>query len=263
MNRKLAFSRLLAVMFCLALAGQVAAQTSQVAVGVLAGNVFKYKVTYFWNSTNPSDPVPSNWAEANTTEYYQATVKEVTGTTVVLQTVQHFLNGTDLTKDNELIDVSMGAGGSLLVYAANLVEGSYLYPAATYLPWIINATVSRPYGSGVRETNWITVKMTDVESYVYRFTSLYFDKATGVLVDAYFEDVFSDMPAQTFSRTIVITESSMWTVGGSPSDGNGDGGGQTGGLPMEWIYGIIIAAVIVAVVAAVLVLRKRGKKKIR
>jgi len=83
------------------------------------------------------------------------------------------------------------------------------------------------------------------------------------LVDAYFEDVFSDMPAQTFSRTIVITESSMWTVGGSPSDGNGDGGGQTGGLPMEWIYGIIIAAVIVAVVAAVLVLRKRGKKKIR
>ena len=259
MNRKLALPKLLAIMLCLALAGQVAAQTAQVTVGVSPGNVFRYKVTYFWDSTNPSDPLPSNWAEANTTEYYQATVKEVTGTTVVLQTGQHFLNGTDITNDDELIDVSMGAGGSLLVYAANLVKGSYLYPAATSSPWIINDTVSRSYGSGVRETNWITARRTDLEGYVYSFTSTYFDKVTGVLVDAYFEDVFSSMPNQKFSRTVVITESSLWTVGGSPSDGNG-GGGQTGGLPMELVYGIIVVVVVVAVVAAVLLVRKRGKK---
>ena len=259
MNRKLALPKLLAVMFCLALAGQVAAQTAQVTVGVSPGNVFRYKVTYFWDSTNQSDPFPSNWAEANTTEYYQATVKEVTGTTVVLQTVTHFLNGTDITTDNELIEVSMGAMLLPLIYASNLVKGSYLYPAATSLPWVINDTVSRPYGSGVRETNWITVKMTGLEDYVYRFTSMYFDKASGVLVDAHFEDVFSSMPNQKFSRTITITESSLWTVGGSPSDGNG-GGGQTGGLPMELVYGIIVVVVVVAVVAAVLLVRKRGKK---
>jgi len=264
MNRKLAISKLLVALLCLAFVGQVLAQTAQVAPGVSPGNVFKYKVTYFWNSTNSADVVPANWVEANTTEYYQATIKEVTGSTVTLTTVQHFLNGTDVPKD-ELIDVGNSLGGSLLIYAANLVKGSYLYPVATYLPWIINDTVPRSYGSGVRDTNWITVRMTDVENYVYRYTSLYFDKATGVLVDAYFEDVFSNMPNQKFGRSIVITESSLWTVSGSPSDGGGGGGGnQAPGLSTEvLIVGAIVIVAVVVIVAGVLLLRKRNKKNRR
>lgn len=261
MKRKLVLSKLLAIMLCLGFAGQVFAQVT--TVGVSAGNVFKYKVTYFWSSTNSSATIPADWVAANETEYYQATVDEVTGTTISLKTVQHFLNGTDYNKD-ELIDVGSSLGGSLLIYAANLANGSYLYPAAS-LPWIINGTVSRHYGSGYRDTNWIQVTMTDANYsgviYNSRYTSLYFDKASGVLVDATFEDVYANYPEQTFGRTINITDSSLWTVAGTPSDGDGSGDGQTGGLPMELIIGVIVVVVVVAVLAAVLLLRKRGKKR--
>ena len=259
MSRKLVILKLLAITLCLTLSGQAAAQT--VGVGVSSGNVFKYNVKYFWSSTNASATPPASWVEANSTEYFQATIKEVISTTITLQTVQHFPNGTDNSKD-ELVDVATSLGGSLLVYASNLVAGSYLYPSSTNLPLIINATVSRPYGSGYRDTNWIQVRMTNAEDFVYRFTSIYFDKATGVLVDAYFEDSPSNLPNQNFSRTIKITESSLWTVPGTPSDGDGNGGGdnQTTGLPMELVYGVVVAVVIVAVVATVFVLRKRGRK---
>lgn len=262
MNRKLVLLKLLTLMLCLTFVGQALAQTA--TVGVSVGNVFKYKVTYFWSSTNSSAPLPADWVAANETEYYQANVTEVAGTTISLDTVQHFLNGTNYSRD-ELIDVGNSLGGSLLVYAANLVAGSYLYPAATSLPWKINATVSRLYGSGYRDTNHIEVTMTNVNYsgviYDYRYTSLYFDKASGVLVDATFEDVYANYPEQTFGRTINITDSSLWTVAGTPSDGDGNGDGQTGGLPMELIIGVIAVVVVVAVLAAVLLLRKRGKKR--
>lgn len=139
---------------------------------------------------------------------------------------------------------------------ANALEAT----VATYLPWIINDTVTRSYGSTVRDTNWITVRMTDVESYVYRYTSLYFDKATGVLVDAYFEDVFSSMPSQKFGRSIVITASSLWSVEGSSNGGGGGGGNQTPGLSMEVIIiGAIVIVAVVVIVAGVLLLKRRGK----
>jgi len=256
MNRKIILLRLLTVALCLAFVGQALAQT--IKVGVSPGDVFNYKVTYFWDSTDPTATPPASFVEANSTEYYRATIDEVKYTTVTLKTVQHFLNGTDINKD-ELINVGNSLGGCLLVYAADLPAGGYLYPAATDLPLMIDGTVSRPYGSGYRDTNWIEVTMTDVEGYVTRYTKLYFDKSTGVLVDARFDDVSTDLPDQTFSRTIVITESSLWTVAGTPSDGDGHGDDQTGGLSMEATYGIIAAVVIVAVVAVVLVLWKKGK----
>ena len=104
------------------------------------------------------------------------------------------------------------------------------------------------------------VTMTNVNStnvlYDYRTTSLYFDKASAVLVDATFEDVYSDHPVQTFSRIIKITDSSLWTVAGTPSNGDGN----AGGLPMELIIAIV-AVVVVVVIVIVLLLRKRGKSR--
>jgi hypothetical protein len=106
--------------------------------------------------------------------------------------------------------------------------------------------------------------MIDLEDYVYRSTSLYFDRQTGVLVDAYFEDVLAATPDQTFSRTVKITESNVWTVSGTPTDGNGDGGGtQTSGLPLEWIIGIVVVVVVVVVAAASLLLMRQRKKRKR
>ena len=123
--------------------GQVA---TVVTGGVSQGDVFKYSVVYVWTSTDANATPPAYWVEANSTEYNQATVKEVTGTTITLQTIQHFLNGTDINQ-TELADVGSGITGSVLLYAANLANGSYLFPSSTSMPWVINATVSRAYGA--------------------------------------------------------------------------------------------------------------------
>jgi hypothetical protein len=265
MAKKLALSAFLLMLLCVTIVGQASAQ-AQVQAGVSEGNTFKYSVKYFWSSTNQDATPPADWVEANTTEWYQATITTVTGTTVSINTVQHFLSGNETTK-SELIDVGTGLGGSVLVYAANLNAGNYLYPSRTDLPWIINETVPRSYGAVARDTNHIQVRMTDVEDYVYRYTSLYFDKQTGVLVEALFEDVLSKTPDQTYSRTVKITESNVWAVSGGPTNGNGNGGGNGGdgatptGLPLEWVVGIIVVVVVVAVAASVLLLRKRKKKQ--
>jgi hypothetical protein len=225
-------------------------------VGVSQGNTFKYSVKYFWTSTNPSDTPPANWVEANTTEWYQATISLVTGTTVNIETVQHFLNGSE-TRNNELIDVATGNGGSLLVIAANLNPFDYLYPSTPVSVWI-NETVQRSYGGVERGTNHIEVTMTDLEGYVRRYTSQYYDRQTGVLVEARFEDVFSNTPDQTFSRTVKLTESNVAALSGG-STGDGDGSTLLG-LPWEWIVVIVVVVVVVAVVAGVLLIRKRKKK---
>ena len=70
----------------------------------------------------------------------------MTGTTIALQTIQHFLNGTEINQ-TELADVGSGITGSVLLYAANLANGSFLFPSSTSMPWVINATVSRAYGA--------------------------------------------------------------------------------------------------------------------
>ena len=259
MTKKHSLSAFLLLLLCSVIVGQASAQ-GQVTVGVSQGNTFKYDVKYYWDSTNSSATVPADWIHANTTEWYQATISSVTGTTVSIKTVQHFLDGNETLKD-DLVDVSIGVGGSVLVYATNLKAGDSLYPS-TFLPWIINETISRSYSSGVRETNHIQVRMTDLEDYVYRSTSLYFDRQTGVLVDAYFEDVLAATPDQTFSRTVKITESNVWTVSGTPTDGNGNGGGtQTSGLPLEWIIGIVVVVVVVVATASLLLMRQRKKRK--
>src|SRR3989304_5709249 len=114
MNKKTVLAALSVLVLCFAFAQQVQAQEYQ--VGVSQGNTFKYDMTFYWNSTNPNAVVPASWANANGTEYFQATIKVITGTTVTIDTVWRFLNGTEIS-NTELVDVGIGVGGSILVYA--------------------------------------------------------------------------------------------------------------------------------------------------
>ena len=256
MNKKNICSATLLLVLFLATIGQASAQ---VQVGVRQGNSFTYDVTYFWSSTDSSAAPPANWIEANSTEWLKANVQSVLDSWVTIETTQHFQDGHETT-GSELADVATGAGGSILVYAAGLEADNRLYPQSTSLPWTINDTVSRSYPNGPRDTNHIEVRMTDVEDYVYRYSSLYFDKSTGIMVEAYLEDVMTSLPDQTFARTIVINESNVWVVSGSSQDGDGNGTTANSWPPIELIYGIVIAVVVVAIIATVLLLRKRTTK---
>src|SRR3990170_5526695 len=127
MNKRTALAALSVLILCFAIAQQVQAQEYQ--AGVSEGNTFKYDMTFYWSSTNPTATAPASWANANATEYYQATIQLVTGTTVTIDTVWRFLNGTEIT-NTERVDVVIGTGGSILVYAANLGAGVQLYPGS-------------------------------------------------------------------------------------------------------------------------------------
>jgi len=256
MNKKNIFSASLLLILFLAMIGQALGQAQ---VGVRQGNSFTYDVTYFWSSTNSSAAPSANWIEANSTEWLKANVQTVLETWVTIETIQHFQDGYETT-GSELVNVATGTGGSILVYAAGLEGGDHLYPQSTSLPWTINETVSRSYPNGPRDTNHIEVRMTDVEDYVYRYSSLYFDKTTGIMVEAYLEDVMTSISDQTFARTIVINESNVWVVSGSAQNNDGNGATQNSWPPIELVYGIVVVVVVVAVVATVLLVRKRKKK---
>src|SRR3989337_1511222 len=140
MNKKTALAALSVLILCFALAQQVQAQEYQ--AGVSEGNTFKYNMPFYWSPTNQTATAQTEWINANATEYYQATIQLVTGTTVTIDTVWRFLNGTEIT-NTELTDVAIGAGGSILVYAANLAAGVQLYPSSPSITDRIDETITR------------------------------------------------------------------------------------------------------------------------
>lgn len=197
-------------------AGTAFAQTSPVLIGVSPGNVFKYDITYYWSSTNPVDVVPAYLVAQNQTDYFQITVETVTSTTVVIQTLWQFQNGTAVN-GTDVAEVSSGATGSIYVYAANLTAGGFLFPSATDLPWRINSTEFRSYPSGFREINRIAVNNTDIEGVVYSYMDLYFDKQTGIVVEFTLTNVNTATPNQKVVQHFMLKESNAWVVPEFPS----------------------------------------------
>jgi len=264
MNKK-TLSVIILFTLCFAIIAQVSAQTPQVTIGVSEGNTFKYQATYYWNSTNLNDTVPIGLVEQNTTEYLQATIKLVTGNTVTLTELQHFQNGTEVSRE-ELTSVGTANQLSVLLYAANLNKGDDLLPIASLPYYKVNDTVSRDYPGGARETNFVENGLSAVDvdgdetvDYAYIFSTRYFDKQTGILVEGHFEYGSATNPGETYAYEYKLTESNVWTVSGSSSDGNGDGT-PTSWFTNEVLYVVIIVVVLVAIIASVLLIRKRKSK---
>jgi hypothetical protein len=261
--KKTVLAALSVLVLCFAIAQQVQAQnTTEYQVGVSEGDTFKYDLTFYWSSTDPNATAPASWANANATEYYQATIQLISGTTVNIGTVWRFLNGTEIS-ETEIAEVATGLGGSILVYAANLSAGEQLYSRSIDITDKIDETLTLSYSQGSRETNHVEVTKTDVENEALNYLDLYFDKQTGIMVDVYTSVIYTNLPNQTFARMAKIKESSLWNASGFSLDRNSDGYKQppTQSPPMEFVYVIIIAVVIVVVAASLLLLRKRKTKK--
>ena len=253
---------------CLAIIAQVSAQTPQVTIGVKENDTFKFQAKYYWNSTNLNDTVPIGFVEQNTTEYLQATIKFVTGNTVTITVLQHFQNGTEVSRD-ELTSVGTANQLSVLLYAANLNKGDDLLPIAGLPYYTVNDTVLRDYPGGARETNKVEneVSAVDVDGdetidYAYIFSIRYFDKQTGILVEGHFEYGSAINLGETYAYEYKLTESNIWTVSGpsSNSNGDGDGEGTSSGFTTQVLYIVIIVIVVAVVVAVVLLVRERKSK---
>ena len=250
---------------CLAIIAQVSAQTPQVTIGVKENDTFKFQAKYYWNSTNLNDTVPIGFVEQNTTEYLQTTIKLVTGNTVTITVLQHFQNGTEVSRD-ELTSVGTANQLSVLLYAANLNKGDDLLPIAGLPYYTVNDTVLRDYPGGARETNKVEneVSAVDVDGdetidYAYIFSIRYFDKQTGILVEGRFEYGSAINLGETYAYEYKLTESNIWTVSGPSSNGNGDSTTALG-FTTQVLYIVIIVIVVAVVVAVVLLVRERKSK---
>ncbi len=255
--------------------GLAYAQTvTQAASGLSVGNTFTYSNTYYWTSTMAGLAPPYSLTAQNQSTL-QVTAKTVTGSTVELEKIWAYRNGTQVTS-TEYDEVNSGLTGTVLAYAGNLTAGGLLFPGSTDLPFTINDTQYRAYaGSNARLTNHINVNNTGIEGMEYSLMDLYFDQQTGMCVEYTLTSVYTSSPNEVVTQHLVLTSSNVWQVSNasvSPtltpnassepsSNPTGTPGGNStdGGFPVD-LFIIVIVVVVVIIVAAGLLLPK-GKKK--
>jgi hypothetical protein len=280
MNTKIAALMPFLVLLIIApFVGGVFAQASALP-GVAVGNTFTYANTFFWNSTMPTDVAPFSLLAQNQSTL-QITVEQVSGSTVLLQKVWTYKNGTQNTS-SEPDEVNGGITGTVLVYAANLTAGGYLFPGSTNPAFVINDTTFRTYtGNSIRDTNHIIVNNTAIDGEIYSFMNLYFDRQTGMLVEYYLTTVYTQLPNQSVTQHLVLTDSNVWTVSSNTSPSNSSSpaasssspassqtpapsgsspSNNTENLPLGLIITIAVVVVVV-IVAGFLLLRKPKPKQ--
>ena len=275
MNKKFAaVASFFACFLIVLMLGAVCAQAQTQGVsGLNVGDRFSYSNTYTVTSTNPSDIVPSTYISQNDSTL-QVTAQNVTGSTVTLLEVWTYTNGSQVPMV-ENVDVDTGVTGSVMAYDANLTAGQPLFPSGTNMP-AINDSVYRSYENNFRLTNHIEVNSTGISNMVYSDMNLYFDQQTGICVEYYLTQVYSDAPNQVITQHFLLTYSSVWQVSSESSSeptmppqtgtsaptatptSSGSSTSNTG-IPTDLI--IIIAVVAAAILVAGFFLLPKGKPK--
>jgi len=274
MNRT--FAAVTTFLMCLLVFSMLGAAYAQAQAqgvsGLAEGNSFTYSNTYIWISTNPGDIVPSALVAQNDSTL-QITVQSVTGSTITLQDVWTYTNGTQMSSA-EYDEVNSGLTGSVLAYAGNLTAGQPLFPAATNMP-AINDSVYRAYEGNVRLTNHIEVNNTGISGLAYSYMNLYFDQKTGICVEYYLTSVYTDAPNQVITQHLDLINSNVWQISASATSGPTPTPSQTAaanptptptgssssntGFPTDLI--LIFAVVVAVIVVAGYFLLPKGKPK--
>jgi ribosomal protein L40E len=280
MNKKIVAAAFFLSLVCFMIIGSASAQT---LVGVHQGNMFKYSLVVNWSSTNPNDTVPADLYFQNRTEYFQVNVQTVTSTTVWIEAITHYSEEYEINS-TQYVDVNTGEGNCTFVYAADLTRGNYLFPGSTSLPWVVNETIPRYYqDSGFRQTNHISVNRTDIEGQTYSLMNLYFDQATGMVVESYYTYVNTATPQQTVTQYLQLIESNVWAFSPSPSPSSSPSSSSSPStsasptptqegttpsptpnegspIPIDPLIIVLVLVVVIVLVIAVLVTRRGGKK---
>jgi hypothetical protein len=201
----------------------VQAQTQvPTVVGVKAGDTFKYSFTITWRSTNPNASVPTSLYVLNHTEYYQVNILAVSAPAVTVQTVSVLTIGD---AENHTYPFVVGLPGSIpntssdtsapylaVPYSAGLGNGDPLFPGNSSLPWTVNMTLPRFYGTTARDTNLVSVNRTDIPNFAYSAMDVYFDKATGMVVDLTITAATTGTFQETSTYHYKLIETNVWVI---------------------------------------------------
>jgi hypothetical protein len=179
-NRLFAVSALLCIL-SLTFVGASLAQP--VASGVKGGMAFDYYVSSYWSSSDPSYSAPADLVVANQTACIEIRIGAVNATDVETITIAYYNDGTtDFERGNINLYTGMGSG-FVGVIGANLNVGDRIHPDGEDSLTVLDTTM-RTYESGARATNHVRIVDDNPLEGGYRATrDLYFDKATGILVE--------------------------------------------------------------------------------
>jgi hypothetical protein len=178
-------SRLLAVsvILCivtLAFAGVSQAQT--INSGLTGGMTFFYYVSSYCSSTDDSYSVPLDLLVVNQTSCIQVSISSVNATSVDTVTMCYYIDGTaDLDRGGTNLYTGVGYG-FVGIIGANLTVGDRIHPDGEDTLTILD-TATRNYESGARITNHVRIADYNPEDGYKATRDLYFDKATGILVE--------------------------------------------------------------------------------
>jgi len=180
-------------MFCLLfslicpgfLAGLVVSGSSSRVAGVKVGDMAKYgNFLALWASESPDAVSPQNYVDVNNTLFLVNTVLEVSDSMVSFESRTIYRNGTADRVEVNNVDVASGSGlGNLTFVAAMLGVGDSIYDAAVFSGVRINSTSLRDYCGVMRQTNMVNATEALSDIAVAFYTQLYWDKATGLLVE--------------------------------------------------------------------------------
>jgi hypothetical protein len=193
----------------------------KVVVGVHVGDTFTYSLRGVSNLGIDATE-PSWFSQYNNTDYYKIVITDVNNTSVTMDTTWKMLNGTE-TRRAQTIDLATGiksdmtGAGFWAIYAANLNKNDLVRPRGAD-GLIVNSTDTKTYANSTRERNIWSLQndffdTTDPTYSTYRneFTSVYFDKQTGML------DTLSNVqqynnPAYALIITWQLVSCSVWDV---------------------------------------------------
>lgn len=214
MNKKLTLAILLFAVLCLTIVG--IRPVRAVSAGVAPGNEFTYKLQAIFSSSDSSVQVPANIQQLNLTDWYKVTITAVSGADVTLNTTWRFTNGTEINRVGHVnLETSIYDGDFWAVFASNLNPNDLIRPLGPGRI-TLNETVNRGYPGGERMTNHLSIDATyynsnDASKTYVDYTSIYFDKQTGMLVQLQDQSVYNT-PDYTITIIWEITDSNVWTV---------------------------------------------------
>ena len=191
-------------------------------VGVANGDFFRYNYTCYFNSNNPHVVPSASFSAINQTDYFMVNVTDVSGASVNFETMLRGLNGSSSIG---VCNMNVGTGiTSFSGYAGPVSTNNFyfmargvgmmgrMFPSSTSSP-TINDTFLMPYASDSRLTNHFETNDNNTLIGVYNNLDIYYDQATGMMVQWRQETIQTSGTTQTNSTQMMnIASSNVWVI---------------------------------------------------
>ncbi len=201
------------------------AAPAQAVPGVKVGDTFTYKVKgastiYDENVVSANDILKYDLGQYNQTQSYTVTITGVNGTSVSMDVVWRFINGTEIPY-KQTIDLSNGMKsddkGFYAVYPTNLNVNDRVRPNGADGVYI-NTTDTRTYSGTTRainsfslENEFFNAEDPTHSTYMNDYRSISFDKQTGMLVTLVDYQQYNN-PQMIVVITYTLASTNIWTV---------------------------------------------------